>query len=152
MSVPALTDDALDLARVVAAVLDPEHGGIASFLGVTRRESARREFEAIEYVAYDRLAATEIAAIMDEARAQFGATVMIQHRTGTVPVGEASVAIAASAPHRPAAFAACRYAIDELKARVPIWKRAHFADGTAAWFDDLGGVPPASTTPGPHDA
>jgi molybdopterin synthase catalytic subunit len=152
MSITPLIDDAIDLNALIAAVTDTEHGGLASFLGMTRRESGRREFAAIEYVAYDRLAAAEIAAIAAAAQARFGAIVAIQHRTGSVPVGEASVAIAASAPHRPAAFTACRFAIDELKTRVPIWKRAHFADGTSAWFDDLDDAAPASQTPGPHHA
>jgi len=152
MSVLPLTEREIDVTTLIAAVVDPEHGGIATFLGMTRRESGRRAFAAIEYVAYDCLAASEIAVITDDARSRFGATVVIQHRVGMIPVGEASVAIAASAPHRPAAFAACRFAIDELKSRVPIWKRAHFADGTSAWFDDLDGAAPASSTPGPHHA
>lgn len=133
---PALTDAPVRLEGVVAVVADAEHGGIATFLGTTRRESGIREVRAIEYAAYPALAETEIAAIAAEAHERFGATVCIQHRIGLVAVGEASVAIAASAPHRAEAFAACRFAIDALKSRVPIWKRAHFADGTAAWFDE----------------
>jgi molybdopterin synthase catalytic subunit len=152
MTVAPLTVAPLEPAVLMSAVADPEHGGLATFLGMTRRESGPRAFAAIEYVAYDNLAATEIGAITREAAARFGARVAIQHRTGVVPVGEASVAIAASAAHRPEAFAACRYAIDELKTRVPIWKRAHFADGTAAWFDDLDGIAPTPSTPGPHHA
>jgi molybdopterin synthase catalytic subunit len=135
--VPALTPAPIDLAALAAEVADPEHGGLATFLGLTRREADRRAYRAIEYVAYDALAEHEIAAIAREAEMRFGASVRIRHRTGVVPVGEASVGIAASAAHRAEAFAACRYAIDELKARVPIWKRAHFADGSAAWFDDI---------------
>jgi len=74
--------------------------------------------------------------------------VCIQHRIGHVAVGETSVGIAASAPHRAAAFAACRYAIDQLKVRVPIWKRAHFADGTTAWFDEHRTTRPAHDSTG----
>jgi len=149
---PALTRSAIDLAAVAADVADPEHGGLATFLGLTRREADRRAYLAIEYVAYEALAEREIAAIAREAEARFGAVVRIRHRTGVVPVGEASVAIAASAPHRAEAFAACRYAIDELKVRVPIWKRAHFADGTAAWFDDVAPGDDATDRPGTTDA
>ena len=134
---PHLTRQPIDVAALVGDVADPEHGGIATFLGTTRREGAVRPFAAIEYTAYDALAEREIAAIVREAADRFGARLAIRHRTGIVPVGEASVGIAAGAPHRDAAFSACRYAIDELKLRVPIWKQAHFADGTVAWFDDL---------------
>ncbi len=148
MSLPVLTGDAIRIEDLIAAVADPEHGGIAAFLGTTRREAHEREFRAIEYAAYGALAETEIAAIIAEAHNRFAATVRIQHRTGIVAVGQASVGIAASAPHRAEAFAACRYAIDALKARVPIWKRAHFADGTAAWFDEQGTSQPARDSPG----
>lgn len=144
MSIPPLTSAPISLEALLAAVADPEHGGTASFLGTTRREVGTRAVRALEYEAYGPLAGAEISAIADEAAERFGATVRIQHRTGRVAVGEASVAIAASAPHRAEALAACRYAIDALKARVPIWKRAHFADGTATWFDGDG-------TPAPDD-
>jgi molybdopterin synthase catalytic subunit len=137
MSGPALTTAPIDIAALASMVADPEHGGLATFLGMTRREADRRAYRAIEYVAYDALAEREIAAIGREAEVRFGACVRIRHRTGIVPVGEASVGIAASAAHRADAFAACRYAIDALKLRVPIWKRAHFADGAVAWFDDI---------------
>ena len=148
MTVPVLTASAVRLDALIAAVAGAEHGGIATFLGTTRREAGAREFHAIEYSAYPELAETEIAAIVDEARERFGAAVCIQHRTGLVGVGEASVGIAAGAPHRAAAFAACRYAIDEVKVRVPIWKRAHFADGTTAWFDAQGTTETAHDPPG----
>jgi molybdopterin synthase catalytic subunit len=148
MTPPILTAAPVRLEGLIAAVADAEHGGIATFLGTTRREAGAREFRAIEYSAYPALAEAEIAAIAAEARERFGAVVRIQHRTGLVAVGEASVAIAASAPHRAEAFAACRYAIDELKARAPIWKRAHFADGTTAWFDEHGTAHTAHDPPG----
>jgi len=148
MSVPALTNLPVRLDDLIAAVADPEHGGIATFLGTTRREADRRAFRAIEYSAYGPLAQTEMAAIAAEAHRQFGAVVCIQHRIGHVAVGETSVGIAASAPHRAAAFAACRYAIDQLKVRVPIWKRAHFADGTTAWFDEHRTTRPAHDSTG----
>jgi len=130
-----LSADPLDLGAVVAAVGDAEHGGTASFLGCIRREAALREVIAIEYQAYEELTVRELAAIADEATRRFGATVAAVHRTGRVEVGEPSVAVACSTPHRPAAFAACRYVIDELKARAPIWKRLIYADGVAEWVD-----------------
>ncbi len=148
MTPPLLTTEAIRLEELIAEVAHPEHGAIATFLGTTRREAETREFLALEYSAYGALAQSEIAAIARETRERFAASVCIQHRTGLVRVGETSVAIAASAPHRPAAFAACRYAIDELKARVPIWKRAHFADGTTTWFDETDSAESANDVPG----
>jgi molybdopterin synthase catalytic subunit len=135
-----LSPDPLDLGAVVAAVLDPEHGGVASFLGCIRREALQREVVAIEYEAYEELTLRELAAVADEAAARFGASVSAVHRTGRVAVGEPSVAVACSAPHRPAAFAACRYVIDELKVRAPIWKRMVYADGAAEWVDGRDGA------------
>ena len=130
-----LSAEPLDIAAVNAAVNDPEHGGVASFLGCIRREAGIREVVAIEYEAYEELTLRELTAVANEAAAKFGATVAAVHRTGRVDVGEPSVAVACSAPHRPAAFAACRYVIDELKVRAPIWKRMIFADGAAEWVD-----------------
>jgi len=130
-----LSADPLDLGTLVAHVNDPEHGGVASFLGCIRREAGIREVVAIEYEAYEELTLRELAAVADEAAARFGAAVAAAHRTGRVAVGEPSVAVACSAPHRPAAFAACRYVIDELKVRAPIWKRMIYADGAAEWVD-----------------
>lgn len=130
-----LTADPLDLAVLIAAVSDPEHGGLTTFLGCIRREDAIRPVVAIEYEAYEELTETELAAVAAEARSRFRARVACVHRSGRVEVGEPSVAIAASAPHRPAAFAACRYVIDELKVRAPIWKRMHYADGATEWID-----------------
>jgi molybdopterin synthase catalytic subunit len=131
----ALTDTPIDHAALVAAVTDPEHGGIATFIGTTRRESDERPVTALRYEAYDELAVAELRAIAAEAARAWGARVAVVHRRGEVAVGEPSVAVAASARHRPAAFAACRYVIDELKARAPIWKQTVHADGGTTWID-----------------
>lgn len=130
-----LTGSPLDVATVLSSVGDPEHGGAAIFLGTTRREAGQREVIAIEYEAHDAMANAEIARILDEARARFDARVAAVHRVGRVAVGEPSVVVAASTGHRPEAFAACRFLIDEIKARPPIWKRIHYADGTTEWID-----------------
>jgi molybdopterin synthase catalytic subunit len=130
-----LSDQPLELSALVDAVAHPEHGGIATFLGTTRREAGERGVEALDYEAYEELALAEMTAVAAEAEARFGARVAVAHRVGRVEVGRPSVAVAASAGHRPEAFAACRYVIDELKQRVPIWKRAVFADGGATWID-----------------
>jgi molybdopterin synthase catalytic subunit len=91
---------------------------------------AGRRVDALEYEALDELALRVLDEIADEIAARFVVTrLAIVHRTGTVPLGEPSIAVVAVAPHRDAAFAAARYAIDETKARAPIWKAEHFVDG-----------------------
>lgn len=131
----ALLDTPLDPTALLDEVADPEHGGTALFVGTTRAESGLREVAELRYEAYEELALAELRAVADEAGRTFGATVAVAHRVGPVAVGEPSVVVAASAGHRPAAFAACRYVIDELKARAPIWKQTVHADGTATWVD-----------------
>jgi molybdopterin synthase catalytic subunit len=134
----ALVATPLDPAALLAAVSDPDHGGTALFVGTTRREAGVREVTELRYQAYEELALAELRAIAAEAGAAYSARVAVEHRTGPVGVGEPSVVVAASAAHRPAAFAACRYVIDELKARAPIWKQTVHADGAATWVDGCG--------------
>ena len=140
----ALSPEPLDIAALIAAVADPDHGATASFVGTTRREGGLREVAELRYEAYEELAIAEMAAVAAEARARFGARVAVAHRVGVVGVGEASVAVAASAGHRGAAFAACRHVIDELKARAPIWKQTAYADGAASWMDGCAARQPAA--------
>jgi molybdopterin synthase catalytic subunit len=93
----------------------------------------------IEYSAYEDMATLEITRMLAEAGERWPeARVTMQHRLGLIPVGEASIAIAAAAPHRDAAFAACRYVIEEIKKRLPVWKRELHLDGTARWVDPSG--------------
>jgi MoaE-MoaD fusion protein len=123
---------------------DPGDGAVVGFLGRTRAtpgtpapgqeaEAARhagRRVESLEYEAHEAMALDTLAAIADEIGLRFGVSgLAIVHRTGEVPLGAASIAVVAVAPHRDAAFAAARYAIDETKARAPIWKAERFADG-----------------------
>ena len=143
----ALSPEPLDVAALIAAVADPDHGATTSFVGTTRREGGLREVAELRYEAYEELALAEMAAVAAEAQARFGARVAVAHRVGVVGVGEASVAVAASAGHRGAAFAACRHVIDELKARVPIWKQTAFADGEATWMDGCAARQPAGARP-----
>lgn len=130
-----LVDTAIDPTTLLDEVADPEHGGTALFVGTTRAEAGLREVASLRYEAYEELAEAELRAVADEAGRRFGATVAVLHRVGEVAVGEPSVVVAASAGHRPEAFAACRYVIDGLKARAPIWKQTVHADGTATWVD-----------------
>ena len=135
----ALVATALDPAALLASVADPDHGGTALFVGTTRRERGEREVVELRYEAYEELAMAELRAIAAEAEGAYSARVAVEHRVGPVAVGAPSVVVAASAGHRPAAFAACRYVIDELKARAPIWKQTIHADGAATWVDGCAG-------------
>ena len=137
-------DDAV-VAAIRATVAHRRLGALVTFVGVTREtpgtpapgeedEAARhagRPVLGLQYEAFDALATRVMVEIADEIERRHGVRRMaIVHRVGEVPVGEASVAIVVGAEHRAAAFEACRYAIDELKARAPIWKSERFADGS----------------------
>ena len=132
-----LTRAPLDAAALLATVMGPERGGTAVFLGTVREDKG--QVTGIEYSAYDTMADAELDRILAEAAARWpDARVAVRHRLGFIPTGEASIAIAAAAPHRAAAFEACRYAIEEVKRRLPIWKRELYRDGTAVWVDPQG--------------
>jgi len=125
-----VNDGPLDLDAVVAEVADPGAGAIATFVGITRLHSRGRTVTHLEYDAYPEMAEAEMARIADAVRAGHGVLhVAMAHRTGHVPLGEASVVIAVSAAHRGAAMDACREAIDTLKQTVPIWKKEVFEGG-----------------------
>ncbi len=132
------------LAELAEALAKPEDGAVVGFLGRTRStpgtpapgqedEAARhagRAVESLEYEAHEAMALRTLATIADEIATRFGVDrLAIVHRAGEVPLGETSIAVVAVAPHRDAAFQAARYAIDETKARAPIWKAERFADG-----------------------
>jgi molybdopterin converting factor subunit 1 len=123
-------EEPLDLSAVVEQVRDPAAGAIATFIGTTRDHNRGREVVHLEYDAYPEMAEAEMAKIAAEVTERHGvARVAMAHRTGHVPIGEASVIIAVSAAHRGAALSACRDAIDTLKQTVPVWKKEVFAGG-----------------------
>lgn len=125
--------DASELMREVAAA---HHGATAVFVGTVRSVNAGREVREIEYTAYEEMAEREMTTILGEAtRANDGALLVAEHRIGTLAVGEASIVIVAAHERRACALDALRYAIDEMKVRVPIWKREVYADGTQEWVD-----------------
>jgi len=131
-----LTDRPIDVARLVADVASAGSGGTVVFVGTVRRSEADGDVEAIEYSAYEEMADAELGRIVDEARAQWpGVRIALQHRTGRVPLGEASVVIAAAAPHRAEAYAASRFLIEETKRRAPIWKKERLATGAGRWVE-----------------
>ena len=127
-----ITPDPIDIASVEASVRDPGFGAVVVFLGVTRNSFGEREVKRLEYEAYEAMAVAEMTRIVNEIADRWpGAAASIVHRIGVVPVCEASVVIVVGTPHRAAAYEASRYAIDELKTRVPIWKKEIYADGSA---------------------
>ncbi len=128
-----LTTDAIDLGALLAQVQSPRHGGIASFLGSVRDHQGGRSVLGLEYSAYDPMAEAECGRIVREAESQWDCVIALKHRTGTLQIGDVAVAIVAASAHRDEAFAACRYVIEEVKRRVPIWKREVFVDGTVEW-------------------
>lgn len=129
-----ITREPIDMAALARAVEDPGAGAIATFAGATRNETDGREVTGLTYEAYEEMAAAELARVEERALAEHDVLrVAIVHRLGDLGIGEISVGIAVSAAHRPAAFEACRFAIEEIKHEVPIWKRERFADGTSVW-------------------
>jgi molybdopterin synthase catalytic subunit len=128
-----LTSTPIDVGALIAMVQSPDRGGIACFLGTVRDHHGGRPVVRLDYSAYEAMAEAECSRIVAEAEARWSCTVALQHRTGTLQVGETAVAIAAASAHRDEAFASCRYVIEEVKRRVPIWKREYFADGTVEW-------------------
>jgi molybdopterin synthase catalytic subunit len=132
-----LTRDPLDPAPLLAAVASPERGGTTLFLGTVRDDGGA--VTGIEYSAYEAMADAEFQRILDDAGRRWpDARLAVRHRLGLVPAGAASIAIAAAAPHRAEAFAACRFVIEEVKRRLPVWKRERHRDGTAVWVDPQG--------------
>jgi molybdopterin synthase catalytic subunit len=132
---PYLTDSPLDLSALLSQARGSD-GGVCLFVGVVRDENAGRPTVAIEYEAYGPMAEAEMARIAEGLTRDFpAAKVSMRHRVGRLSVGEPSVAIVAVAPHRVEAFAACRAAIDRVKATVPIWKKEFHPDGSSDWVD-----------------
>jgi molybdopterin synthase catalytic subunit len=131
----AIVTDPIDSAAVLAEVESDSHGAGILFVGVVRDKNDGRAVTGMEYTAYRPMAEKELAGIAREVEERFEASVVIVHRIGELTIGEASVAIAVGHGHRDEAYQASRYAIEQLKARVPIWKREHYVDGTREWVD-----------------
>ena len=128
----------IDVDEILQSVRDPAAGGIDIFIGTTRNHSNGKKVIALDYEAYDPMALKTMHQIADEVSAKWHVCkITIVHRIGRVDIGEASVVIAVSAPHRNEAFHSCRYAIDTLKKIVPIWKKEYFEDGEV-WVGNEG--------------
>jgi molybdopterin converting factor subunit 1 len=126
-----LTEDPLDARRLEAAVTHKGAGAICTFTGVVRDNSRGRSVTHLDYEAYAEMATAQMRKIADEISERWPeARVAMAHRTGRLEIGEASVVVTVSCPHRAEAIAACKWGIDRLKESVPIWKKEHGADGT----------------------
>jgi molybdopterin synthase catalytic subunit len=128
-----LNEQPVDLGALVAAVQSSERGGIACFLGTVRNHHHGRDVLRLEYSAYAPMVEAECARIVAEAESRWDVAIALRHRLGQLEIGEVAVAVVAASAHREEAFVACRYVIEELKGRVPIWKREFYADGSVEW-------------------
>ncbi len=145
MSRAAIVHRALDPAALLAEVAGAGVGATTLFVGTVRDVNDDRGVTGIDYTAYEAMAERELASIAAEAEAEFaGADVVVEHRLGTLAVGEASVIVAVAHARRAPAYEASRWVVEELKRRVPIWKREHYADGTREWVDPTGEATPAT--------
>jgi molybdopterin synthase catalytic subunit len=130
----ALTTQPLDTARILAQVASNEAGAVVLFLGTTREFTQGRQTASLDYECYPEMAEKKLAELEAEARARWPLVgCLIVHRLGHLELGEASIAIAVSSPHRAAAFAAGQWLIDTIKQVVPIWKQENWADGASEW-------------------
>ena len=134
-----LTRFPISLDTLLGEVSAPEHGGTCVFLGTVRNGPDEQGVTAIEYSAYEEMVEVEFGQLLDDAGGRWPeARIAVRHRLGVIPSGEASIAIAAAAPHRAQAFEACRFVIEEVKRRIPVWKKELRVDGTATWVDPSG--------------
>ncbi len=132
----AVVSRPIDPGALVLEVGNIAHGAIVLFLGTVRDMSEGREVAGLEYRAYDAMALRELETIVAEACARFETEeIVVEHRTGDLALGEVSVGIAVSHAHRAPAYEASRYVIEQLKRRVPVWKKEEYVDGTREWVD-----------------
>ena len=129
-----LTHDPIDYHVLTESVRSNQSGAVVLFLGTVRELTAGRQTVALDYEGYPEMARAKLAELETAARSQWPIDkVAIVHRLGHLELGDISVAVAVSCPHRHQAFDAGRYLIDELKVSVPIWKKENWADGTTEW-------------------
>ena len=141
----------IDGARLTRALADPGCGGFASFEGWVRDENEGQRVAHLEYEAFESLALREGERILEEARARFGVSAAgCEHRLGDLAIGEVAVWVGVSAPHRDEAFRAARYIIDEVKHRLPIWKKEHYVSGDSGWVNCQRCATPATGEPPAH--
>ena len=141
-----ITRDPIAADTVLAGLAGSGDGAVLLFLGVVRDSNDGREVDHLEYDAYAEMAGRVLETIVGEARSRWETgEIRAVHRIGRLAVGEASVAIAVASPHREESYAASRYIIEELKRRMPIWKKEGYVDGRTEWLG--GATPPAGEQP-----
>lgn len=130
-----ISENALDVQKACDLVTDPAHGAIDSFIGVVRNNHAGKEVTGITYDVHKSLAEKMLRQICEEARGIWeGTRYYVAHYQGDLKVGGVSVLITVSAAHRAESFEACRYVIEEIKKRAPVWKQEHYIDGPSEWL------------------
>jgi len=131
-----ITAEPIDPAALREQLFDPAAGAYCGFEGWIRNENEGQAVLRLEYEAYEPLALSEGETILAETREKFGfSQAHCVHRTGLLEIGECAVWVGVSSPHRDEAFQACRYVIDQLKVRLPIWKKEHYVDGHSGWVN-----------------
>jgi molybdopterin synthase catalytic subunit len=130
----AIVDRQLDACALLEEVANPRNGATIVFVGTVRDQNDGSPVTGLDYSSYSRMAERELAAIVEEACDRWKTRdIVVEHRIGTLELGDASVVIAVAHPHRAEAYEASRYIIEELKKRLPIWKKEHYVDGRSEW-------------------
>lgn len=134
----SLSYNVLDVAKLTAMAGDPTAGAISSFIGITRNNFQDKEVIHLSYEAYDEMALSEMLSLCSKVRQQWTSVtkIVIAHKLGDCPVGDMSVVIVVSSPHRVESLEACHFAIDELKKTIPIWKKEHYAPSSVSGDSD----------------
>ena len=141
----SVTHDVIDPHAVLRLVGSPADGAVLLFLGTVREQNDGRAVSGMKYDAYRDMAEPVLQAIASEAAKRAGTErIAVVHRIGELEIGDVSVAIAVSSPHRAEAFDAARFVIEQIKERLPVWKHEHYVEGDSAWLP--GAVPPAGRT------
>ena len=135
----SITFEPIVSAELIIRLQDPDCGAVATFSGIVRQHNKDREVTQLHYQSYKTLAVKEGNKILGEAKEQFNiVNALCVHRVGDLNIGETAVWVGVNASHRDAAFNACRYVIDEIKTRVPIWKKEIYVDGDSGWLEGAG--------------
>ena len=130
-----LTSQPIDTALLGRSVHAADHGAVATFVGLVRDHHAGRAVVSLSYTAYGPMAEKVCADVCEEGAARWPVRIALAHRLGELAIGDAAIVVAVASGHREAAFDACRWVVDQVKARAPIWKRERYADGAEAWVD-----------------
>ncbi len=143
MVTAVVSKDPIDIGAMARSEVDPRDGAMVLFVGIVRNHADGRPVEGMTYEAYEEMAQPVLTEIAEEAARRLGSDrIHVVHRIGDLRIGEASVAICASSPHRAESFDAARYVIEEIKKRLPVWKKEWYSDGARDWV--AGRVPPGT--------